>query len=173
MRTVEATIDEKGSCTCARASTYRGHAEHSWPFWRNLLSTYRKRRYWARQRRRRTGSGLKRMTHGRTFSGSSGPRTVLGPVAFRAASHGSPGRRRSRRLVLRQVASNPYSNRHSIVLSDNALVAGSLQCKSYARPGELFAANHELVVKQVGSSNGEARKHMVDAVVGLLKSSWR
>ena len=71
--------------------------------------------------------------------------------------------------VLCQVTSNPYSDMRAVTLSDRDFDAGSLQRKSYARPGKLFTANRGLISAQVGILKDEPFAQLVEAVVTLLK----
>lgn len=70
--------------------------------------------------------------------------------------------------ILCQVTSNPYSDVRAVPLSDEDFETGSLQRKSYARPGKLFTANRALIVKQVASLRDEPFQRIVEAVVGVL-----
>lgn len=72
--------------------------------------------------------------------------------------------------ILCQVTSNPYSDPRAITLSDNDFRTGSLRRTSYARPGKLFTADQNLLVAQVGDLNEESFKHLVNAVVNLLRT---
>jgi mRNA interferase MazF len=73
--------------------------------------------------------------------------------------------------ILCQITSNPYSDARAVALSDDDFREGSLHVVSYARPGKLFTANHDLMVTQVGTLKGEAFKRIIDAVVDLLRAS--
>lgn len=48
--------------------------------------------------------------------------------------------------------------------------SGGLRQVSYARPGKLFTANHDLVVQQVGVLKDEPFGRIVEAVVALLRA---
>ncbi|MDZ7292400.1 MAG: MazF family transcriptional regulator [candidate division KSB1 bacterium] len=52
--------------------------------------------------------------------------------------------------ILCQVTSNPYSDPKAVTITDDSFAKGSLQKKSYARPGKLFTANEQLIVFEVG-----------------------
>ena len=71
--------------------------------------------------------------------------------------------------ILCQITSNPYGDSRAIELSDASLATGSLRLTSYARPGKLFTANHNLIVRQVGSLNEEHFNRIVDAVINILR----
>ena len=73
--------------------------------------------------------------------------------------------------ILCQITSNPYSDARAVALSDDDFQEGSLRVMSYARPGKLFTANHDLMVTQVGTLKGESFKRIIDAVVDLLRAS--
>ncbi|CAN5758171.1 hypothetical protein BH23CHL2_BH23CHL2_06670 [soil metagenome] len=69
-----------------------------------------------------------------------------------------------------QVTSKPYSDPQAIVLVDDDFVSGSLRITSYARPGKLFTANRDLMVRQVGVLQEEPFGQIIDAIVNLLQS---
>ena len=71
--------------------------------------------------------------------------------------------------ILCQVTSKPYSDLTAIEINDKRLREGSLQQISYARPGKLFTANAQLIVKQVGILKSEVQKEVVEAVVTLIR----
>jgi mRNA interferase MazF len=71
--------------------------------------------------------------------------------------------------VLCQVTSNPYSDPHAVPLSDEDFRVGSLRRKSYARPGKLFTANRNLLVRQVGELENDSFRRILDAVISLLQ----
>lgn len=71
--------------------------------------------------------------------------------------------------ILCQLTSNAYSDTRSITLAPADFHSGGLREVSYARPGKLFTANHDLVVRQVGILKEEPFGRVVDAVVSLLR----
>jgi mRNA interferase MazF len=71
--------------------------------------------------------------------------------------------------VLCQVTSSPYADAKAIRLTSSDFEKGSLRVVSYARPGKLFTANHELLVSEVGILNDKAFNRLLDAVVGVLR----
>ena len=73
--------------------------------------------------------------------------------------------------ILCQVTSNPYSDARAIELSEKDFRTGSLKIESYARPGKLFTANRDLIVRQVGSLKDEPFQRAVGAVVQLLRNT--
>ena len=58
--------------------------------------------------------------------------------------------------ILCQITSNPYRDAQAIELTDASFLACSLRTTSYARPGKLFTANHELIKAQVGVLRADA-----------------
>lgn len=72
--------------------------------------------------------------------------------------------------ILCQVTSNPYLDETAVPLSDEDFKTGSLQRKSYARPGKLFTANEDLIVSQVGRLEKKTLEHIMEAVVNVLYS---
>ena len=71
--------------------------------------------------------------------------------------------------ILCQVTSNPYGDRRAVALAADNFATGSLRAASYARPGKLFTANRDLMVRQVGVLNTESLKRIVDGVVNILR----
>ena len=72
--------------------------------------------------------------------------------------------------ILCQVTSKPYADLTAIEINDKRLKEGSLQRISYARPGKLFTANAQLIVKQVGILKSEVQREVVEAVVKIIRS---
>ncbi len=72
--------------------------------------------------------------------------------------------------ILCQVTSNPYGDTRAIMLTDASFRAGSLRVTSYARPGKLFTASHDLMTAQVGSLSPEALAAIIEAVVRILRA---
>lgn len=73
--------------------------------------------------------------------------------------------------ILCQITSNPYGDPRAIELMDSSFASGSLRVTSYARPGKLFTANHDLMVAQVGSLKEEPFAEVVEAVIRILRAS--
>jgi mRNA interferase MazF len=73
--------------------------------------------------------------------------------------------------ILCQITSNPYSDAWAIKLSEKDFRTRSLRVESYARPGKLFTANRDLIVRQVGSLKDESFQRVVGAVVQLLRNT--
>lgn len=73
--------------------------------------------------------------------------------------------------ILCQVTSKPYGDAGAVELNDAAFASGSLRVTSYARPGKLFTASDDLVTGQPAVLNPEVFRHVVDAVVDLLRAS--
>jgi mRNA interferase MazF len=70
--------------------------------------------------------------------------------------------------ILCQVTSNPYSDARAIRLSEESFRQGGLQRTSYARPGKLFTASHELMATQAGVLKGGVLRQVIDAVIEML-----
>ncbi len=75
--------------------------------------------------------------------------------------------------ILCQVTSNPYGDARAIMLTDASFRTGSLRVTSYARPGKLFTASHDLMTAQVGSLKDESLKDIIDVVVNILRASLK
>jgi mRNA interferase MazF len=73
--------------------------------------------------------------------------------------------------LLCQVTSNPYSDPRAIELRDEHFSQGGLQRTSYVRPGKLFTANEELVLRQAGTLTKEFRRLVVEAIEAILRES--
>jgi mRNA interferase MazF len=72
--------------------------------------------------------------------------------------------------ILCQVTSNPYGDARAIALTDASFRTGSLRVTSYARPGKLFTANHDLVVAHLASLAGGTFSQVIDAVIDILRA---
>ena len=75
--------------------------------------------------------------------------------------------------ILCQVTSNPYGDARAIMLTEASFRTGSLRVTSYARPGKLFTASHDLMTGQVGHLQDESLGDIIDAVVGILRSGLK
>ena len=75
--------------------------------------------------------------------------------------------------ILCQVTSNPYGDARPIMLTDACFRTGSLRVTSYARPGKLLTASHDLMTAQVGSLQDESLKDIIDAVVDILRANHK
>lgn len=71
--------------------------------------------------------------------------------------------------ILCQITRNAYGDSRAVPLVEASFASGSLRTESYARPGKLFTASHELMVAQVGSLRQEARGQIVESVVRILR----
>jgi mRNA interferase MazF len=56
-------------------------------------------------------------------------------------------------------------------LPPSSFAAGSLRSDSYARPGKLFTASRDLIVAEVATLTPEARQHLIESVVAILRGS--
>jgi len=75
--------------------------------------------------------------------------------------------------ILCQITSNPYGDVQAATLTDASFQSGSLRKTSYARPGKLFTASHNLIVSQVGILKGEALNNIINAVIHILRSGLK
>jgi mRNA interferase MazF len=71
--------------------------------------------------------------------------------------------------ILCQITSNPYGDPQAVHLTPSSFGSGSLRSDSYVRPGKLFTASRGLMVAQVATLSPEARQHLIDAVVKILR----
>lgn len=72
--------------------------------------------------------------------------------------------------VLCQITSNPYGDNLAITLDHTSFATGSLRLTSYARPGKLFTANTNLILRQVGALNGPSFDQIIEGVIDTLRS---
>lgn len=72
--------------------------------------------------------------------------------------------------ILCQITSNSYGDSQAIRLTDASFATGSLLVISYARPGKLFTANNNLMVRQVGTLNADMLKQIVEAVIKIFRA---
>ena len=71
--------------------------------------------------------------------------------------------------ILCQITSKDYGDSKAIEIRQTAFASGSLHLVSYARPGKLFTASQDLIVRQIASLKSDAFKSIIDAVVNLLR----
>jgi mRNA interferase MazF len=64
--------------------------------------------------------------------------------------------------------SKAYADDAAVVLEDTDFQRGSLQVKSYARPGKLFTASGDLVESVAGTLRPRSLSGVVAAVVAIL-----
>jgi mRNA interferase MazF len=69
-----------------------------------------------------------------------------------------------------QVTSKAYADPRAVKLTNADFASGSLQVVSYARPGKLFTANDNLMVRHVGALQDAVIEKVVEAVVELLRA---
>ena len=75
--------------------------------------------------------------------------------------------------ILCQITSKPYGDTGAIELTHSAFASGSLRVTSYARPGKLFTASHNLVTSELALLSPGMFARVVDAVVDLLRAAAR
>ena len=73
--------------------------------------------------------------------------------------------------ILCQVTSKPYGDTGAVELDHAAFASGSLRVVSFARPGKLFTASHDLVTSQPAVLTPDMFRRVVEAVVDLLRTS--
>ncbi len=73
--------------------------------------------------------------------------------------------------ILCQVTSNPYGDARAIMLTEASFRTGSLHVTSYARPGKLFTASHDLMTAQVAGADAACGAAQLGAVRLLISSS--
>lgn len=73
-------------------------------------------------------------------------------------------------FVLCQITSNPYADANAIEIVDSSFVQGGLLRVSYVRPGKLFTANENLIIKCMGMLRKDVHKSIVEAVVNLIRT---
>ena len=71
--------------------------------------------------------------------------------------------------ILCQITSQQYEDRQVITLSHAGFAEGSLRVESYARPGKLFTANRNLMVKEVGILKSDVFGQIISAVINILR----
>jgi mRNA interferase MazF len=73
--------------------------------------------------------------------------------------------------ILCQVTSNRYGDPRAVHLPSSSFASGALRSDSYARPGKLFTASRNLMVAEVATLNPEARGHLIETVIAILRGS--
>ena len=72
--------------------------------------------------------------------------------------------------VLCQVTSNAYGDPLAVTLNPADFEAGGLRLVSYARPGKLFTANANLIVRSLGVLNGQTTRRILAEVAALFQA---
>ena len=73
--------------------------------------------------------------------------------------------------ILCQVTSKPYGDAGAVELDRSAFASGALRVVSYARPGKLFTASHDLITSQPAVLTPDMFSRVVEAVIALLRAS--
>ena len=73
--------------------------------------------------------------------------------------------------IVCQITSNPFADRYSVVLTQDAFLSGGLKRVSYARPNKLFMANESLIASNVGSLKVVTLEVLRDAVIAILRNA--
>jgi mRNA interferase MazF len=71
--------------------------------------------------------------------------------------------------ILLQVTSNAYGDPNAVPLAAADFVTGRLLVSSFVRPGKLFTANSNLLLRSVGRLNDPALDRILRAVVNLIR----
>ena len=71
--------------------------------------------------------------------------------------------------MLCQITSNRYADSSAVELRHEHFSQGSLLRTSYARPGKLFTANDNLIVREAGALKVECRRVIVESIEKLLR----
>jgi len=71
--------------------------------------------------------------------------------------------------ILCQITSNPYADSRALRLMDADFASGSLARESFARPGKLFTAHQNLVVRAVGQLKGGKLLEVKRSLIKLLR----
>ena len=71
--------------------------------------------------------------------------------------------------LLCQVTSKRYGDPQAVELNNTDFSSGSLKLVSYARPGKLFTASSNLIIRKKGELKKEAMEQIISAVVKLLQ----
>jgi len=71
--------------------------------------------------------------------------------------------------ILSQITSNAYGDPQAIFLTAASFASGGLLVNSYARPGKLFTANVNLMIRSVGTLQAAPINDVIAAVVALFR----
>ncbi|HEY4232472.1 MAG TPA: type II toxin-antitoxin system PemK/MazF family toxin [Lacipirellulaceae bacterium] len=69
-----------------------------------------------------------------------------------------------------QITSNAYGDRRAIAVAEKDFARGSLQRKSFVRPGKLFTAHKSLIAGEVGALVAGTLESIRDAIVQMVRS---
>jgi len=73
-------------------------------------------------------------------------------------------------LILCQITSRHYNDPNSIAIDNNSFFTGSLNIRSYVRPGKIFTANRNLIIREVAKLKRESLKQIIEAIVKILRA---
>jgi mRNA interferase MazF len=68
-----------------------------------------------------------------------------------------------------QITSKPYADPHAIELTSSSFAQGNLSRVSYARPGKLFTANAQIILRESGLLNRDVFRSVIETVIDLLR----
>jgi len=125
---------------------------------------------WQARARCRIGTDPKRIARGRLSSplGSSRSLSVLGSLTSEAETQCRTRRCRTRRPDPLSDHQQALRRSSRSCADQTSLHHGTLRSLSFARPGKLFTASAELIVRQIGTLVAERHDRIVEAAVDLL-----
>jgi mRNA interferase MazF len=68
-----------------------------------------------------------------------------------------------------QITSNPYTDNHSMVLTDMDFQRGNLAHISYVRPTKLFTAHEALVEQIIGSVRNKFLDQVRESIIRVIR----
>ena len=71
--------------------------------------------------------------------------------------------------ILCQITSKPYGDPRAVKVVETDLSEGSLHVESFVRPGKLFTAHSNLIVRRIGHLKQERFNDLAEAVVALVR----
>jgi mRNA interferase MazF len=72
-------------------------------------------------------------------------------------------------LILCQITSQDIRDEYALELLDSDFDSGSLNKPSNIRPNRLFTADHHIVLYKTGHLKNGKIRHVVDALIGIVK----
>jgi len=72
-------------------------------------------------------------------------------------------------LIACQITSQRKSDRHAVELKNGDFSNGGLRTASFARPGKLFTAERNIVLRRVGRLKNDVRDRIREAIVEIVR----
>ncbi len=72
--------------------------------------------------------------------------------------------------ILCQITSKSYSDIQAVRIDEGDFTWGTLERVSYVRPGKLFTASEEVIVKNIAALKGKTHQAIISAITDMLNN---